>query len=108
MAPPRRHLDADSSAKALHAALVDRGHDVTRTPTAWMPRDASDTAQLLGATAQGRRLFTFHIVDFAVLAPLYPYHGGLFLAVQRRWTLPLLIAALDRVLTETTAAAGPG
>jgi len=37
--------------KALHLALMARGHDVTRTPTAWMPRDASDTEQLLGATA---------------------------------------------------------
>jgi hypothetical protein len=31
--------------------LVEQGHDVTRTPTDWMPRDASDEQQLLGATA---------------------------------------------------------
>jgi len=27
------HLDADTSIKALHSALLARGHDVTRTPT---------------------------------------------------------------------------
>ncbi len=42
MAPPRLHLDADASLRALHAALMARGHDVTRTPKAWMRRDASD------------------------------------------------------------------
>jgi hypothetical protein len=36
------HLDADSSIKALHKALVVPGHDVTRTPTEWMPLDAGD------------------------------------------------------------------
>jgi len=37
--------------KALHLALMARGHDVTRTLTTWMARDASDTEQLLDATA---------------------------------------------------------
>jgi hypothetical protein len=36
------HLDADTSSKALYNALLERGHDVTRTPTEWMPLDASD------------------------------------------------------------------
>jgi Domain of unknown function (DUF5615) len=103
MAPPRLHLDADASIKVLHAVLIARGHDVTRTPTAWMPREASDTEQLLGATAQGRILFTFNIRHFLALAAYYPHHGGLLLAAQRRWTLSQLIAALDRVLSETQA-----
>jgi hypothetical protein len=30
---PRLHLDADTSIKALHTALLRRGHDVTRTPS---------------------------------------------------------------------------
>jgi hypothetical protein len=64
-------LDADTSIKALHAALVSRGHDVTRTPNEWMPLDASDEAQLLGATAQERCIFTFNIRDFLVLADSY-------------------------------------
>ena len=101
MAPPRLHLDADTSLKALHTALVDRGHDVTRTPTSWMPRDASDSEQLLGATAQGRVLFTFNVSDFPTLVRHYPHHGGLLLAAQRRWMLSDLIAALDRMLSET-------
>ena len=56
MPKPRLHLDADASIKALYRALMERGHDVTRTPTDWMPLDASDESQLLGATAQGRCL----------------------------------------------------
>jgi hypothetical protein len=58
--PARRHRDADASRKALHTALVARGHDVTRTPNAWMPRKASDAGQLLGATAQGRVNPVYH------------------------------------------------
>ena len=108
MPPPRLHLDADASLKALHAALVARGHDVTRTPNAWMPREAPDAAQLLGATVQGRVLFTFNVRDFLALAQQYPQHGGVLLAAQRRWTLSPLITALDRVLSETTAADWPG
>ncbi len=49
MARPRLHLDADTSIRSLHQALLVRGHDVTRTPTIWMPLDASDEDQLLGA-----------------------------------------------------------
>lgn len=99
----RLHLDADTSRRQLHAALSQRGHDVTRTPTPWMPLDASDKAQLLGATAQGRCIFTFNIADFTRLAEDYPLHTGIIVAAQTRWTLPQLIAALDRVLTETRA-----
>lgn len=99
----RLHLDADASSKQLHAGLIRRGHDVTRTPNPWMPLDAGDEAQLLGATAQGRCIFTFNIGDFTRLAELYPHHGGIILASQSKWRLPQLIAALDRVLTETEA-----
>ena len=99
----RLHLDADASIKALHQALIERGHDVTRTPTDWMPLDASDEARLLGATAQGRCLFTFNIRDFIVLAQRYPQHRGLVLAAQKRWTLPELIESLDRMLSVTQA-----
>jgi Domain of unknown function (DUF5615) len=104
MAPPRLHLDADTSMKALHTTLVTRGHDVTRTPNAWITREASDTEQLLSATAQGRVLFTFNTHDFPALAQQYPHHGGLVLAAQQSWTLSGLIAALDRLLSETQAA----
>lgn len=108
MPEPRLHLDADTSIKALHQALVARGHDVTRTPTEWMPLDASDETQLLGATAQGRCIFTFNVRDFLVLAQHYPQHGGIILAAQRSWTLSGLIAALDRLLSETEAAGWVG
>ena len=103
MSRPRLHLDADTSSRALHDALLKRGHDVTRTPNDWMPLDATDENQLLRATANGRLIFTFNIGDFQALANLYPQHAGIVLAAQRSWTLSALIAALDRMLTETSS-----
>ncbi len=103
MSKTRLHLDADTSMKALHAALVKRGHDVTRTPNDWMPMDATDEAQLLGATAEGRCIFTFNVRDFVVLARRCSRHGGVILATQSNWTLSGLIAALTRLLSETQA-----
>jgi len=97
------HLDADTSSKALYNALLERGHDVTRTPTAWMPFDASDEQQLLGATAQGRAIFTYNIRDFIVLGKRYPQHAGIVLARQQSLSMNELINALDRVLRETNA-----
>ena len=111
MAPPKLHLDADTSIRALHKALLARGHDVTRTPTDWIAIDArppgtcgtGDEEQLLASTAQGRCLFTFNVRDLTVLARRYPHHGGVVLAAQASWSLPDLIAALDRLLSETQA-----
>lgn len=102
------HLDADTSSKALHNALLERGHDVTRTPTEWMARDASDEQQLLGATAQGRAIFTYNVRDFIVLGERYPSHAGIILANQRSMSLIEIIDALDRILTETEAEAWIG
>jgi hypothetical protein len=99
----RLHLDADTSIKALLSALVERGHDVTRTPNDWIAPDAGDEAQLLAATAQGRCIFTFNVRDFVVLARSYPRHGGVVLAAQASWTLSELVMALDRLLSETEA-----
>ena len=104
MSKPLLHLDADTSIKALQAALLSRNHDVTRTPTDWMALDASDDVQLLGATARGRCIFTFNISDFQGLAQRYPEHSGIIFAAQNSWTLSTLIAALDRLLSETQAA----
>ena len=103
MPEPRLHLDADTSSKALQAALIARGHDVTRTPNEWLARNASDETQLLEATAHGRCIFTFNVRDFIALAHRYPQHGGIILAAQTSWTLSSLIAALDRLLFETQA-----
>ena len=108
MARPRLHLDADTSIRSLHQALLARGHDVTRTSTEWMTLDASDEAQLLGATAQGRCLFTFNVRDFILLAKRHPQHGGILLAAQRSMSLSELIRTLDRTLRETTAEDWPG
>jgi hypothetical protein len=102
------HLDADTSSKALYNALLKRGHDVTRTPTEWMPLDATDEGQLLGATAQGRAIFTYNIRDFIVLGKRYPHHAGIILARQKSMSLNELINALDRVLRETDADAWVG
>ena len=83
------------------AGLVERGHDVGRTPNDWTAPDASDEAQLLAATAQGRCIFTFNVRDFVVLAQSYARHGGIVLAAQASWTLSELIMALVRLLSET-------
>ena len=93
------HLDADASLRSLQTALVSRGHDVTRTPCEWMPEDATDEEQLLGATAQGRCIFTFNARDFVALAALRPDHTGIILAAQRSWSLSDLIDALHHTLT---------
>ncbi|HEY5729405.1 MAG TPA: DUF5615 family PIN-like protein [Anaerolineales bacterium] len=98
------HLDADTSSKALYKALLELGHDVTRTPTEWMPLDASDEQQLLGATAQGRAIFTYNIRDFIALGKRYPHHGGIIVAFQKSMNLSETIDALDRVLKGTNAA----
>ena len=102
------HLDADTSSKALYNALLERGHDVTRTPTEWMPLDATDEQQLLGATAQGRAIFTYNIRDFIVLGERFPQHAGIILASQQSFSLIETIDALDRVLKETEAEAWVG
>ena len=103
MPKPCPHLDTDASIKALQVALAERGHDVTRTPNDWMAMDASDDTQLLQATSQGRCVFAFNIRDFVALSERYPRHGGVILAAQTSWTLSGLIAALDRLLSETEA-----
>jgi hypothetical protein len=99
----RLHLDADTSSRSLCRALLDRGHDVTRTPTSWMPFDASDETQLLGATAQGRAIFTFNVRDFVPLSRAHPHHQGIVLAARRSWALSSLIGDLDRLLANSEA-----
>lgn len=108
MPEPRLHLDADTSRKDLYTALLHRGHDVTRIPQTWMPLDATDEIQLLGATAQERVIFTFNARDFIALAKQYPRRGGIVLAAQSSWTLVGLIESLDRLLCETDADDWPG
>jgi Domain of unknown function (DUF5615) len=95
------HLDADASIKALVEALHARVHDVTRTPNDWMPADASDREQLLGATVQGRVIFSFNVRDFLVLAKKHPKHRGILLATQSHWSLPEIIDAVDQALSTT-------
>jgi hypothetical protein len=107
VAKARLHLDADTSKKSLHKALLERGHDVTiclanRTPNEWMKLDADDTRQLLGATAQGRVIFTFNVRDYMELAKHYPHHAGILFSAQK--PLPELLPALDKMLNETEAA----
>lgn len=96
----RLHLDADTSRKSLHQALLTRGHDVTRTPTEWIDSDADDERQLLAATAHERCLFTFNIRDFMSLARIHPQHRGILVAAQQAWSTSDLIGALDRFLSE--------
>jgi len=103
---PRLHLDADASRISLMHALLEAGHDVKRTPNEWMALDATDEQQLLGATAQGRCIFTFNIRDFIVLSKRYPHHGGIIISSQK--PMPVLFKALDRLLFETNNEDCPG
>lgn len=103
MSKLKLHLDADTSIKSLQAALIKKGHDVTRTPCEWMKLAATDENQLLEATQRGRCIFTFNIRDFIVLASRYPQHQGIILASQNSWTLSSLIASLDLALSQTDA-----
>lgn len=100
----RLHLDADTSRKALVNALLDRGHDVTRTPCEWMTLDASDEVQLQQASARGRAIFTFNIRDFVTLHRRMPDHHGILLAAQQSWTLSELVHSLDQFLKATDGA----
>ena len=106
MTPPRLHLDADTSRISLWRSLCERGHNVTRTPNIWMPLDASDMQQLLGATTQGRCIFTFNIRDFIAIASQFSHHGGIILSAQKPF--PIILAALDCLLSETSAEDWPG
>lgn len=99
----RLHLDADISMRALQAALIARGHDVSRTPNEWVAEDTSDEMQLLAATVHGRCIVTYNVGDFARLAKQHREHCGIILVSRRSWTLSALIAALDRLLSETQA-----
>jgi len=99
VAKPRLHLDADTSKKSLFKTLLAHGHDVTRTPCAWMALDANDTEQLLGATAQGRVIFTFNVRDYMELAKRYPHHAGILFSAQK--PMPELLPALEMMLNET-------
>ena len=108
MAKPRLHLDADVSYGVLQRVLLERGHDVTRTPCEWMPLDAGDEQQLLQATARGRCILTFNVGDFMRLAHAHPMHGGIVLAQQKDWSLAALIAAVDGLLMRTVAEDWPG
>jgi hypothetical protein len=97
------HFDADTSQKAIYRALIELGHDVTRTPNEWIPFDATDEQQLLGAMAQGRAIFTYNIPDFVDLAKLHPNHAGIIIAKQKKLSVSEIINALDRLLRETEA-----
>jgi hypothetical protein len=97
------HLDADTSIKALQKSLLQKGHDVTRTPNEWITFDASDETQLLMSTEKGRCIFTFNIKDFLILNQRYHHHNGIILAAQNSWSLSDLITTLDLVLSKTQA-----
>jgi hypothetical protein len=66
-----------------------------------VPLDATDEQQLLGATAQGRVIFSFNARDFLPLSKRYPRHGGIILSRQK--PMPELFKGLECLLAETAA-----
>ncbi len=103
MSKLKLHLDMDASRRDLFKALSQKGFDVTRTPNKELQEDASDEYQLLWATSHQRILFTHNIKDFINLARDHPFHSGIILANQNSVHVSQLIAALIRILEETTA-----
>lgn len=103
MSKPKLHLDMDASRKDLYRSLLEKGHDVTRTPNEDVPQNASDEYQLLWATSHQRILFTFNVRDFTNLAKKHPHHAGIILANQRSTRINLLIASLDHILSSSEA-----
>ena len=102
MPKPKLHLDADASQKALLDALIERGHDVTRTPQPGLPFNSNDDFQLLWATAQGRIIFTHNIRDFIDKTRFYPHHNGILLAHRSSYSLADFIHLIDRALKTTS------
>ncbi len=100
---PSLHLDADISDRYLFRALIEKGHDVTRTPNEWIAGNASDELQLLEATRRGRIILSHNVADFFDLAKIHTNHAGIVVVPQIGWGLPQLIQAVDRMLTETSA-----
>jgi len=103
MSKPKLHLDADASQKALLQALLERGHDVTRTPHPGLLLDADDDFQLLWATVQGRIIFTHNIRDFIHKTDQFSNHSGILLGHRSSFNLSDLVRLLDRALTTTSA-----
>lgn len=93
----------DTSRKDLYKSLREKGFDVTRTPNHEVSENASDEYQLLWATSHQRIIFTFNVKDFILLAKKHPFHSGIILANQKSVRIKSLIAALSRVLSETSA-----
>lgn len=103
MTQPKLHLDMDTSRRGVVRALLEKKHDVTRTPNPELDQDASDEIQLFWAMAHQRIIFTFNVKDFIILAKKYPYHNGILLANQKSFTTAQLIGLLNRALSETSA-----
>ena len=62
--------------------------------------EASDREQLLGATVQGRVIFTYNTRDFVPLSREYSEHAGIVVAAQSRWRdVGALVLALDNLLS---------
>ncbi|MHB8776630.1 MAG: DUF5615 family PIN-like protein [Anaerolineales bacterium] len=101
MAKPKLHLDEDASKISLQRALLERGHDVTRTPNERIQLSASDEEQLRNASEKKRTLFSFNIRDFIRLAKRIPHHAGIIVSPQH--PTPRLLKALDRFFKEITA-----
>lgn len=91
---PRLHLDVDASKKSLQRAPLEKSHAVTRTPSPWMPLNANDDMQLLGATSEGSR----------------DRHASIILrrsTPRMRPRLPLVLAGLARSHSRIQQAVSP-
>jgi uncharacterized protein with PIN domain len=96
----RLHLDEDAEAHALVRALRGRGVDVTTTSEADL-MEASDEAQLLRATREGRALLTYNAADFCRLHKQFiqedRHHAGIIIAEQQRHSVGEMMRGVLRL-----------
>ena len=102
----RLYLDEDSMRRALVIALRARGVDVLTALEAGMI-ERSDEEHLDYATAQGRVLYSFNVVDFYRLHTAYmtqgKSHAGIILARQQRYSVGEQMRRLLRFIATKSA-----
>lgn len=106
MAKISLYMDEDSMSHSLLRAIRARGVDVTTAFEEGMI-EREDGEHLEYATAQGRTLYTFNVVDFHRLHKSYliqgKNHGGIILAPQQGYSIGEQMRRLLKLVATKTA-----
>lgn len=101
MSKPKLHLDEDASSDDLYENLISNGHDVTRTPSDWIQKKASDEEQLQKASENDRSIFSFNAKHFVRIAKKTSQHKGILVSKQKAFSI--ILKALNRFFKESSA-----